>query len=222
MVRAGLRDRARVAGRDTRDVRPVERDVRNERLAALAAGVRAGNARATMIFPFTQARPPRGKPAGYENPSLQERAAMVDAVVDDPDLHPVAAQPAQRGELGADHVGASVRGERVAHVRVDLRDDAELHQARKLARRQLDREAVQHDPVALQHRRLEIARSIRAAAARCAVASRARYARDDAERVFSFVRVALCSERPPQAAASGWPRAARRRASSPRPCPAGT
>ena len=25
-----------------------------------------GNARATMIFPFTHVRPPRGKPAGYE------------------------------------------------------------------------------------------------------------------------------------------------------------
>ena len=115
-----------------------------------------GNARATMILPFTHVLPP-AREAGRVRVAgpLQERTAVVDAVVDDPDLHPLAVQPAQRGErCGADHVGAAVRGERVADVRVDLRDEAELHQSRKLARRQLDREAVQHDPVALVHLRL--------------------------------------------------------------------
>ena len=114
-----------------------------------------GNARATMIF----AVHPRSAPARETGRvrvarALEERAAVVDAVVDDPDLDPLAVQPVQRGELGrADHVRAAVRGERVADVRVHLRDEAELQQAGELPRGQLDREAVQHDAVALLHRR---------------------------------------------------------------------
>ena len=48
-----------------------------------------GNTRATITFGVVHFVEPRGKPGGYEKPArIEERVRLVDAVVDDGDLHP--------------------------------------------------------------------------------------------------------------------------------------
>src|SRR4030095_3713510 len=112
----------RDAGSDARDVRPVERARPPEREVTLPPGT---GARERARHDHLLARPPAAalwEAHGVREPGrVEERVRLVDAVVDDPDLDPLAA--AARGGpegVGADHRRALVRVEVVARARVDL------------------------------------------------------------------------------------------------------
>ncbi len=73
---------------------------------------------------------------------------VVDAVVDDGDLHALAASASHRRELrSSDHERPAVHGHRVREVRVHVLRDVELEQLRQLLVREVHGESVQQQPV---------------------------------------------------------------------------
>ena len=75
---------------------------------------------------------------------VEERVRLVDAVVDDGDLHPLAAAAAGGCERArADQARAAVERERVAVARVELAREGELRRLRQLGGGQLDGHPVQ-------------------------------------------------------------------------------
>jgi hypothetical protein len=76
----------------------------------------------------------------------EEGIRVVDAVVDDPDLHAVAARTGERVQLvGADHAGARVGEQVVRRARVDLPHEREPREGRQLRDRKRHGHAVEHD-----------------------------------------------------------------------------
>ena len=157
VVRAGGCGRARVAGRDSRDVRAVERGLRVERQTGLV--VRAGadeGARDDHLRrrPFLAAlREARRVAVALRG---EESVRRIDAVVDDRDLHSLAACSAARclQRARADQAGTAVEREGVAVARVELARERELRRPRQLGRRQLHGHAVEQDRVVPPDRRL--------------------------------------------------------------------
>ena len=133
---------------------------------------------------------------------------VVDPVVDDGDLHALAAQARGGPERpGPDQARALVEREPVGVARVDLRDERELGEVGQPANRELDRQAVEDDLEAARddgaRDRLRISR----AASFCIDSSRERYLRD-AELFTSSFRALPPTARPSAKAAArgGMPR----------------
>ena len=149
MVGAGGRRRVGVAGGDPGDVRAVERGPRvdGQRCALVCAGPDEGAGDDHL-----RRRPLRAalREAGGIAVALrvEEGVRLVDAVVDDSDLHPLAAAAAAGCERArADQARAAVEGERVAVARVQLAGEGELRRLRELRGRQLDGHPVQEQRV---------------------------------------------------------------------------
>ena len=162
-LRPAAGDRPVVAGGDPGDVRRVLGLRRVERQVGVRVLGRRGCERARdddlvgrVVRIALREAGRHGEAAGRE-----EGMGLVDAVVDDPDLHPVA----RGGQVRAPDRGRAderrclverLRGaaERVvAHGGVDPGDAGELRKPGKLAARQLDRERVQDDAVVPAHGR---------------------------------------------------------------------
>ena len=149
MVGACRRRRARVARRDAGDVRPVERGLRVDRqlgaVVRACADERAGDDHLRRR-PLGAALREAGRVAVALR--VEEGVRLVDAVVDDGDLHPLAAAAAGRRErTRADQAGTAVERERVAVARIQLAREGELGRLRQLRRRQLDGHPVQEQCV---------------------------------------------------------------------------
>ena len=150
VVAAARRRRAGVAGRDPRDVRAVEGGgpVERELAPLVCAGAHERPCddhlrRRPLLAALGESR--RIGEAGR----VEEAVGRVDPVVDDRDLHPLAAAAARRGERArADQTRAAVERERVPVARIQLLREREPGGARELGRRQLDRQPVQQDGVA--------------------------------------------------------------------------
>ena len=104
-------------------------------------------------------RPPRAaaREAGgvREARGIEEGIGLVDAVVDDCDLH--AGAVGARGPLqdvGADHGRRLVERERVRDARIDLRHDRLAHERRQLRRGERHGQRVEHDLEAAADARL--------------------------------------------------------------------
>ena len=151
MVRPGRRNGALHAGRDPGDVRRVERVGAVDREPSLLAGAgprerpRDDHLR-RRVLGLALREAGRVRVAGR----VEERVRLVDPVVDDPDLDPLA-EPAGRGPelVGVDHAGALVGVEVVADARVDLAHGRNPLERRQLGVRQAHREPVEDDAVAL-------------------------------------------------------------------------
>src|SRR5690349_1012758 len=152
MVRARWSRRARIACGDPCDVRPVEGCLSVEWQLPLGAGARARERARNDHLRRRELRLAPGEPGRIaETRRAEERVRLVDAVVDDADLDPVAAVTGRRPHLvGADDRRALVGIERVADARIDPGHRVEPRQRRQFARRQRDREAVENDPVAIR------------------------------------------------------------------------
>ena len=87
-----------------------------------------------MIFPFVYLVSPIGKPGRRsEAGAAQERIRVVDAVVDDSDLHAFAVQAGGGVEhVGADDARAAVQREVVRHARPHAADVALARELRQL------------------------------------------------------------------------------------------
>ena len=117
-----------------------------------------GNARATITFGVVHRVPPFGKPGGIGVAGrVEEHVRLVDPVVDDADLDPLAARAAAGGRpegVGLDQLRAVVEREPVADARVDLGREALADECGELRRGQVDGEAVEDDPEAAVHARI--------------------------------------------------------------------
>ena len=149
MVGAGGCGRAGVARRDPGDVGPVERGLRIDREAGAVVRARADERAGDDHL---RRRPLRAalREAGRIAVALrvEEGVRLVDAVVDDGDLHPLAAAAARGCERArADQAGAAVELERVAVARIELAREGELRRLRQLGGGQLDGHSVQEQGV---------------------------------------------------------------------------
>ena len=120
----------------------------------------------------------------------EERVLVVDAVVDDGDLHAIALRPRQPRELRcADDRGAPVQERRVRVARVHLLSDSEVEQVGELRVGDADDEPVQQHLVAARDPRLGQRAPTLAIARSWATSRRLRYERENELAKFSFRRV---------------------------------
>ena len=115
-----------------------------------------GNVLATITFGVVIVVSPFGNPAGYEKP-VGSRYGLVAStpVSTTPILIPWPDVAGRGGVVGrVDHGRPAVDRREVGDARIDLRGEVEADELRQQTVRQLDREAVEDDAVALLHARL--------------------------------------------------------------------